>query len=51
MSTHPYEYTHAHPTSISTFEKLWQLDLEIYEVGHQECLAVDGDVASHWKNN
>jgi hypothetical protein len=45
--THPYEHTHAHPTPMSTFERLSRLDLEIYEVGHQERLAIDGDVASH----
>jgi hypothetical protein len=42
-----YEYTHAHHTLISTSERLSRLDLEIHEVGHQECLAVDGDVTSH----
>jgi hypothetical protein len=47
MSTHPYEYTYAHPTPVSTSERLSQLDLKIYEVGHQEYLVVDGDVTSH----
>jgi hypothetical protein len=47
MSTHPYEYTHAHLTSMSIFEKLSRLDFEIHEVGNQERLAVDGDVVSH----
>jgi hypothetical protein len=42
---------HAHPTLMSTFKRLSRLDLEIYEVGHQERIAVDGDVASYWKNN
>jgi hypothetical protein len=28
-------------------ERLSRLDLEIYEIGHQERLAVDGNVASH----
>jgi hypothetical protein len=51
MSTQPYEYTHAHPTSMNTSERLSQFNLEIYEVGHQERLNIDGDVASHWKNN
>jgi hypothetical protein len=32
MSNHPYEYTHAHPTSINTSERLERLDLEIHEV-------------------
>jgi hypothetical protein len=34
MSTHFYEYTHAHPTPISNFERLSRLDLKIHEVGH-----------------
>jgi hypothetical protein len=29
---------------MSIFERLSRLDLKIYEVSHQECLAVDGDV-------
>jgi hypothetical protein len=33
--------------SIDIFKRLSQLDLEIYEVGHQERLAVDRNVASH----
>jgi hypothetical protein len=32
---------------MSNSERLSQFDLEIHEVGHQERLAVDGDVASH----
>jgi hypothetical protein len=28
-------------------ERLSQFDFEIYEVSHQERLAVDGDVVSH----
>jgi hypothetical protein len=47
MSTHLYKYTHVHSTSMSTSERLTQLDLEIYEVGHQEQLAVDGDIMFH----
>jgi hypothetical protein len=47
MSTHPYEYTHVHHTSMSNFERLSRLDLKIYEVGHQERLAVDRDIVSH----
>jgi hypothetical protein len=31
---------------MSTFERLSRFDLEIYEISHQKCLAVDGDVAS-----
>jgi hypothetical protein len=47
MSTHRYKHMHAHFTLMSTFERLNRFDLEIHEVGHQECLAVDGDVTSH----
>jgi hypothetical protein len=47
MSTHHYKYMHAHPTSISTSERLSRFDLEIHKVGHQKHLIVDGDVASH----
>jgi hypothetical protein len=47
MSTHPYKHMHAQPISMSTFERLSRLDLEIYEVGHQKRLSVDGDVAFH----
>jgi hypothetical protein len=47
MSTHPYEHIHAHPIPISTFERLSRLDFELHEVGHQEHLTVNGDVASH----
>jgi hypothetical protein len=47
MSTHPYKYTYTHPTPISISKRLSRLDLEIHEVGHQERLAIDGDVVSH----
>jgi hypothetical protein len=30
-----------------TFERLSWLDLEIHEIGHQEHIAVDGDITSH----
>jgi hypothetical protein len=29
---------------MNTSERLSQLDLEIYKVGHQECFTVDGDI-------
>jgi hypothetical protein len=32
---------------MSTFERLSQLDLKIHEVGHQERLVVDEDIASY----
>jgi hypothetical protein len=47
MSTHLYEHTHTHRIPISTSERLNRLDLEIHEVGHQERIAVDGNIASH----
>jgi hypothetical protein len=47
MSTHPYKHMYAHPTPMSTFVRLSRLDLKIHEVGHQECLTIDGDVASN----
>jgi hypothetical protein len=47
MSTYPYEHTRTHHTPMSTFVRLSRLDLEIHEVGHQERLAIDGDIASH----
>jgi hypothetical protein len=47
MSTHSYEHTHTHPTRMSTSERLSRFNLEIHEVGHQERLAVNGDVVSH----
>jgi hypothetical protein len=47
MSTHLYKHTHAHPTLMSISERLGRLDLEIHEVNHQECIAVDRDVAFH----
>jgi hypothetical protein len=33
-STHPYEHMYAHPISMSTFERLSRLDLEIYKIGY-----------------
>jgi hypothetical protein len=45
---HPYEHMHAHHILMSISERLSRLDLEIYEVNHQERLAADGDVASKY---
>jgi hypothetical protein len=42
---------YTHPTFMSTFERLGQLDLKIHEVSHQERLAIDRDVVYHRKNN
>jgi hypothetical protein len=47
MSTHPYEYTYAHPTLMSTSERLSWFNFKIHEVSYQERLVVDEDVASH----
>jgi hypothetical protein len=46
-TTHSYEHIRIRHVPISTSERLSQLNFEIHKVGHQECLAVDGDVASH----
>jgi hypothetical protein len=51
MITHLYEYTYTHLIPMSTSERLSRLDLEIHEIGHQECIAVDEDVVSQYKNN
>jgi hypothetical protein len=47
MSTHSCEHAYTHFTPMSTLERLSRLNLEIHEVGHEERLAVDGDIASH----
>jgi hypothetical protein len=47
MSTHPYEYIYVHYILIITSERLNQFGLEIHEIGHQERLAVDGDIVSY----
>jgi hypothetical protein len=39
--------THAHSTPMSISERQCWLDLEIHEIGHQECLAVDGNITYH----
>jgi hypothetical protein len=46
-----YEHTYLHSTPMSTSERLSWLDFEIHEVGHQERLIINGNVAFHWKNN
>jgi hypothetical protein len=45
MSTYSYEHTHT--ISMSTSKRLSWLDIEIHEVGHQERLAVGGDIVSY----
>jgi hypothetical protein len=42
-----YEYTYAHSTPMSTFERLNWLDLEIHEVSNQERLVVDEYIVYH----
>jgi hypothetical protein len=39
--------TRAHSIPISTSKKLSRLDLEIYEINHQECLVIDEDIISY----
>jgi hypothetical protein len=46
MSTHPYEYIYVYSIPMNTSERVSWLDIEIHEVGHQERLAVDRNVAS-----
>jgi hypothetical protein len=46
MSTHPYKYTYTQIIHMSIFKRLSRFDIEIHEVGHQERLIIDGDVAS-----
>jgi hypothetical protein len=47
-STHISEHImYAHPISMSASERLIRLDLEIYKIGHQKCLTVDGDIDYH----
>jgi hypothetical protein len=41
MITHLFEHTYTHHTPMSTSERLSRFDIEIHEVSHQECLAVD----------
>jgi hypothetical protein len=38
---------YTHPTPMSIYERLSRFDHEIYKVGHQERLIVDGDVIFH----
>jgi hypothetical protein len=38
---------HIHHISMSISKRLNQLDLKVYKVGHQKCLAVDGEIISH----
>jgi hypothetical protein len=47
MNIYPYKYTYAHSSPINIFERLNRFNLQIYEVGHQERLDVDGDIISH----
>jgi hypothetical protein len=47
INTYPYKHTHAHSTPMNTSERLSRHDIDIHEVGHQECLIIDGDVTSH----
>jgi hypothetical protein len=46
MHTHPYEYTYASPTPMSTFEGL-STDRSGDSRSHHRCLVVDGNVAYH----
>jgi hypothetical protein len=48
--THTNTRTHIIP--LWAPPKDWaDFNFKIHEVGHQERLAIDRDIASHWKNN
>jgi hypothetical protein len=47
ISIYSYKHTYAHPTGMSTSERLNWVDLKIHKVGHQEHLTVDGNVTSY----
>jgi hypothetical protein len=46
INTYPYKHMYIHSTLMSTSERLSRLDLEIYEVGNQERIAINGDIIS-----
>jgi hypothetical protein len=48
--THPYEHTHVHPTPMSTSERLNRRIGSWDWWSHHRRLAIDGNVASHWKD-
>jgi hypothetical protein len=41
MSIQLYEHMYVYPSSMSTSERLNQIDFKIHEVSHKKCLAVD----------
>jgi hypothetical protein len=47
MNIYLYKYIYVHSIHMSKFERLNRFDIKIYEVGHQERFAVDGDVISN----
>jgi hypothetical protein len=47
MITYIYKYMHAYLIYMNTSERLSRFNLKIYEVGHQERLTVDRNVAFH----
>jgi hypothetical protein len=44
MSNYLCEHTYVHSIHMSNFERLSQLDFNIYEVNYEEHLTIDGDV-------
>jgi hypothetical protein len=47
MNTHLYKHTRTYFTSMSIFERLSRLDLEIHEFSHQKQLTVNEHVVSY----
>jgi hypothetical protein len=47
MSIYLYKYIYVYHIFMSTSERLSRFDLKIYDVSHQERIAVDGDITSH----
>jgi hypothetical protein len=46
MLFYKHSYMNIHPDQ-HIFERLTRLDLKIHKVGHQECIAVDINIAFH----
>jgi hypothetical protein len=47
ISIHSYKYTYTHSIPINISERVSQFDLEIYEVDHQERLAIIKNIIFH----
>jgi hypothetical protein len=47
IQLHLYEYIHIYPMSMNIFKRLDQLNLEIYEIDHQERFTIIRNVNYH----